>query len=308
MRRPGFGNRCILEGPVVFGCGGTCKTMEAFHQLIKLEQTQVVEWGSALVEKRDGNPGTVLWINNGSSLNRMGLPESFGLEWYEQNLPLLVQQAKDRGKTFLFNIAPLKLSHCTSLSAVAEKSGVPIIVVDLSCSNAGQDASCFSAELVDEAIAAVQEAAPSALVVPKIAHIPTNSLLHELATIFVQREVAAVAAINTIPFCYGLDQTGNPLTDGLAGGGGMLARHAAMGMVQRLDQLLPSEMGIVAMGGVGCAPNISAAEDVLTFVGLGASAVAFNTFAHDPNSPYALRPHVYDEVILEVKALQRQTA
>lgn len=293
-------NNILGLDPPVFNAGGTCKEWKEFMELLET-RIPVVEVGSITAGPRQGNPEPRIHIQNGDSLNSVGLANE-GIAWYRKELPGMVTMANRQGKGVLLNIAAEFSQDYEDLAALGAECQVDGIVVNMSCPNVEQgNVFCFHPESVQEVLTRVKRVAPGLLIIPKISPCTDLQVLTQLAKLFIDQEVAAVAACNTIPGCYDTDSQGNPVIGtGTAGGAGEQLFRFALGQVLYLRQLLPDEIGIIGIGG------INSGLRAWQFLASGANAVAIHTAARSPRPPYPLDPTAFNRIIGELEAIQSE--
>ena len=315
MRTARLGNLTRLVDPIVMPDGGTFKNWDDLPRWLGTD-LPIILFGAALPEKRDGNdastPTDVLHVvvRDGvkTSYNRLGLPEAYGLAWYQEHLSEKVAEIHAAGKYFAFNIAGFTVQEFEAMARVACISRVDIIVIDISCSNTTQEPFCFDPNLSRQTIEAVQNTAPETNVIVKLPYIPLPSILQELVGICVEeRHVAAIDVINAMAGCLPFDPNGNRIMGGYASGGGNVALVFGMGMVSRLADLIPADSDTVIMGtgGIGCGPARSGA-DVLEYRQRGASVVGVHTAARSPVPPHGIDYGTFDRIKADYLALTKQ--
>ena len=295
----------LFRHPLIVNAGGTLKDWDNLPGFLSTK-LQIILFGAALEQVRAGNEGGipktlfVQWIASGSvklSYNRMGLPEKYGLEWYEQHLEEKNQLVAEHGKMLAMNIAGFSLNEFVRLAKSCRRAGVQLIFADISCANTSQEPHCFNPKATAEIIRAVQNAAPDATIGVKLPYIPLPSLLKELVDVCRETKVGIIEVINAMGQYYPINEYGTRRLGGPASGGGFLAKDPAQGMVVRVRDLLEENpaIHIMATGGIGCGPN-RPGQDILDLELLGATIFGTHTAARSTEYPYNIVPKVFDEI------------
>jgi len=291
-----------FEWPLIVNAGGTLKNWNDLPALLGTS-LQIILYGAMLLPIRAGNPGGIPatlfvdeWRGIKVSYNRLGLPEKYGAGWYEQNLASKNQLVADHGKVLAVNIAGFSVGELARLAEICHGAGIRIIFADISCANTNQEPICFSAEATRNALAAVKQSAPDAVIGVKLPYIPLPSLLMGLVKVCGEVEVDVIEVINAMGQYHPTNEDGALRLGGPASGGGFLAKDAAQGMVTRVKSLLGdnSRIHIMATGGIGCGPNARPGQDILDYEHRGATLFGVHTAARSPRYPHEIEPRVFD--------------
>lgn len=303
-----------LQHPLVINAGGTLKDWDNLPAFLAT-QLQIVLFGAALAPLRAGNEGGIpktLFVQNVGgitlSYNRMGLPEKYGLEWYEQHLGEKNRLVADHGKVLAMNIAGFSLNEFVQLAQACQRASVQLIFADISCANTSQEPHCFNPEATAEIIRAVQNAAPDATIGVKLPYIPLPSLLKQLVGACKDTEVGIIEVINAMGQYHPIDEVGERRLGGPSSGGGFLAKDPAQGMVARVKDLLgeDSAIRIMATGGIGCGPK-RPGQDIRDYECLGATMYGVHTAARSTDYPHSVMPEVFDEIYEDYLRLREET-
>lgn len=296
----------VLHSPL-WNAGGTCKSKKDIDLLVKT-RVGAIEYGSITAEPRDGNPGTVIHVNDdGNSLNSIGLKNE-GVAYYMERLPWLVEIARGYGKPFFLNIAGSNPSDFIVLASLALAAKVDAMVVNLSCPNA-HDANallCFQLDTVGMVLNAVRRGSENKIpLIPKISPITDPSYRATLVRFLASfPEVAAIASCNTFPGCWDCDDEGKSYISGTgyAGGAGDQLFQFNLGQVRSICHLLNQEgrgrdIPVIGIGGV------TDGRRAHQYIRAGARFVAMHTAARNPQPPYQLLPDAFDRVSDELSAI-----
>ncbi|MCH8048956.1 hypothetical protein IIC44_02580, partial [Patescibacteria group bacterium] len=248
-----------FSSPLIINAGGTLKDWDNLPALLETS-LQIILFGAMLLPIREGSLGGIsatLFVQEQggikTSYNRMGLPEKYGDQWYEQNLVNKNQLVADYGKVLAINIAGFNTGQLASCAEICRDAGVRIIFVDISCSNTDQEPICFSPEATKNALVAVKNAAPDAVIGVKLPYIPLSSLLGELVEVCKEMQIDVIEVINAMGQYYPTNASEHGVfrLAGPASGAGFLAKDPAQGMVTRVKSLLGdnSLIRIMATGG-----------------------------------------------------------
>ncbi|MDA1337416.1 MAG: hypothetical protein O3C23_01485 [bacterium] len=296
-----LGNR-EFEHPLIVNAGGTLKDWDDLPPLLGTS-LQIILFGAMLLPLREGNPGGIpatLFVHEENdiriSYNRMGLPEKYGEQWYEDHLFEQNHLVADCGKVLAMNIAGFSAQELGQAAKICHNANIKIIFADISCANTDVEPLCFSPEATREALTAVKQAAPNAVIGVKLPYIPLPSLLKEVVGVLSEVGVDIIEAINAMGQYHPTNEHGIFRLGGPASGGGFLAKDPAQGMVTRIKALLGnnSPIQIMATGGIGCGPNITAREDIVDYESRGATVFGIHTAARSTEFPYAVTPEFFD--------------
>ncbi|OGZ70913.1 MAG: hypothetical protein A2980_02745 [Candidatus Staskawiczbacteria bacterium RIFCSPLOWO2_01_FULL_33_13] len=268
-----------LKNPVM-NAAGTCKLPEDVERLSNSESSAIMV-GSITVESRDGNSGDVYAYlpEDRWSINSKGLPNK-GIEYYKQELPLMVARAHSKEKPIFVSVAGFSPEEYVLLSQVAFECGVDLVELNLGCPNVWQgdkqkQIACFNLNLVDEILEKVEKKVGSeAKVSVKISPFSDPFTLVKVAEVIGSSKlVKAVTAVNTFPNAFGYDGKKSRITPGggLGGLAGPVLKPIGLGQVRQLRAILPEHIGIMGVGG------INKSEDVWEYLDSGASAVQIAT-------------------------------
>ena len=151
-----------LEHPLMNGAG-TCKLIDGDMGVKTLVRsaTSAIVVGSITLEPRPGNSGDVFFVNNGFSLNSMGLPNP-GADYYRKNLPEMVKLAHQARKPLFVSVAGFTHEEYADLTVLAFDGGADLVELNLACPNVWQGSSqkriaCFDSKLVSEILRTVEE-------------------------------------------------------------------------------------------------------------------------------------------------------
>lgn len=277
-----------LEHPII-NAAGTCKTVEEVAALARGAVAAVVV-GSVTREARAGNAGNVYWAGTDFSLNALGLPNR-GLAYYVDHLPAMVELAHASGKPLAVSVAGFSAAEYAEMAAAAAVAGADLVELNLACPNVWDGGSqkriaCFDLRQTDAICAGVERAladlaAGGGVTAPpfgvKISPFSDPVALAELAAIIARRAAEPggprfVTAVNTFPNALVMDSSHRPVVNmGLAGLSGAALRPVGLGQVRQLRGLLPDNVEIIGVGGIG------SGRDVVDYLAAGASAVALAT-------------------------------
>lgn len=299
-----------FQCPLIVNAGGTLKDWDNLPGFLE-SSLQVIVFGASLESQRSGNPGGIpatLFVQSVAgvkiSYNRLGLPEKYGIEWYQQHLADKNQVVANHGKVLAMNMAGFSVDEFARLAHVCHNAGIRIIFADISCANTAQEPHCFNLEAAAEIMKEVRVAAPDAVIGVKLPYIPLPSLLRELVGACKESGVGVIEVINAMGQYHPIDEHGTRRLGGPASGAGFLAKDPAQGMVARVADLLgkDSNIHIMATGGIGCGPNRSG-QDILDYEHLGATMFGVHTAARSTEFPYSIMPQVFDAIRADYQAL-----
>jgi dihydroorotate dehydrogenase (fumarate) len=104
-----------------------------FRNLLRSSVTQIV-FGSATVPEMPGTTGDNFVWTDEFSVNSIGLRNA-GVKKYAETLPPLIRAAKESGKEFCLNVAPLKPEDAETLGEFATKVRPDVLEFNLGCPN-----------------------------------------------------------------------------------------------------------------------------------------------------------------------------
>ena len=257
---------------------GMCKTLDDVERFRAAPVTEVT-LGSVTALPRDGNSGTVFWIDDatGASLNALGLPNP-GLEWYRARMAGIAERVHASGKRLRVSVAGFSVDDYRALVAGLAGFDIDCIEINLSCPNVWDGADQKPVFALDpeltETICRIACGIVPERVALSVKLAPSDPmLLKRLAAIVAGAgRIGEVVAVNTLPNAFAYDGGRQAMGgNGLAGLGGRPLKPVALGHVVQLRALLPARIAIIGVGGV------FAGQDAIDYVDAGAAGVQVGT-------------------------------
>lgn len=275
---------------------GTCKTLEQLRKLIGAVD-DVATIGSIVVDVRAGIDGLPYYRQPDAthgSVNKLGIP-SRGIEYYRENLPLMVETAKANGKKLAVSIASLNSGELAVLARLCVDANVDIIEVNVGCAHLmGSDGkqkplpsynpSALAANLDEiELVARLDQELRV-----KLSPYFDSVLIAEVADVLKSHPRFTPVFCNTLPNILmrrAEDRAPAIKGNGLAGHGGSdVFRWIVCGVIKQFQELLPGRRMI----GVG---GISKGVHVLDYTDIDITNLQVATAFYDTDDP-----HVFSDI------------
>ncbi len=264
-----------LATPFMNAACSVAKTKEDIEALCAT-QAGAVLIGSITAEAREGNPEPRWFAGEGFALNSFGMPNG-GLEFYETELPSMVQTIHQANKIAVLSVAGFSTGEYVQLAELADRSDVDMLELNFGCPNVSIDGKqkpivSFDPATMKEIILAVQAVTVLPLAI-KLSPYSNPADLQRAANVLIETNVAAVVASNTFPngFMSKEGVGGSVLANELAGVSGQALLAINLGQVRQFRNLLPDEILIIGVGG------IETSEDAKKYFQAGAEAVQVAT-------------------------------
>lgn len=261
-----------LENPVMNASGIWCTTLEELNQ-IGHSQSGAIVTKSMTLKERNGNPEPRFAVEEGYSVNSMGLPNP-GVDYYCQH----VKNLERGGKPVIASIAGFSVQEYTELMARVARQPFDAVEVNLSCPNL-ESKGIFAYDL--ETASTILEKLRGMLTAPMGVKLPpygTRNEISQTAKRFVELGVDFVTLVNSYPLGCAIDADTRKLkiapNGGVGGLGGKALKPIALGQVLLFAQESDHKLAIIGVGGV------DSGRDVIEYLTAGASAVQIATALH----------------------------
>lgn len=268
-----------LEISVMNAACSITKSMEDLDALLATRADMVV-MGSVTWLGRQANPEPNWFAGNdqGFALNSVSMPNE-GHEWYQANLPEMVERTHKAGKPLILNVAGFSIDEYLNLAELGKKGGVDMIEFNFGCPNtaeAGRQNPIFSFDI--DALQMILRGADKILsrtpYTAKLSPYSNPAELSRVAVVIGQSNAVGVVTSNTFPNSYWQDETGRAVilpNNGLAGMSGEAMLPIGLGQVKQFRQQLPESKLVFGVGG------ITRPEHVKQYMRAGALAVQVAT-------------------------------
>jgi len=262
----------VLENPVMNASGVWCTTVEELNQ-IGHSQAGAIVTKSMTLKERSGNPEPRFTVEEGYSINSMGLPNP-GVDYYCQH----IKDLERGGKPVIASIAGFSVQEYTELMARVAEQPFDAVEVNLSCPNL-EGKGIFAYDL--ETASKILEKLRGMLTKPMGVKLPpylTRNEISQTAKRFIELGVDFVTLVNSYPLGCVIDADTRKLkiapNGGVGGLGGKALKPIALGQVLLFDQESDHKLTIIGVGGV------DSGRDVMEYLIAGASAVQIATALH----------------------------
>lgn len=231
--------------------------------------------GSITIAPRDGNPEPRWYPGDEYSLNSFGMPNG-GIEYYEQELPSMIQTVHDSHKKFVLSVAGFNAEEYGRLAEFADQFDIDYLELNLGCPNISVDGkqkpiASFDTDYIRDILSRVTDKTQLPLFI-KVSPYSNPAELNRVAEVLGDYEqVVAVVTSNTFPNGF-MSQAGNPVLANVYGGvSGKALLPIALGQVKQFREALPERIAVIGAGG------IETATDKELFIQTGATAVQVAT-------------------------------
>ncbi len=267
--------------PVMNAACSITKSMEDLEALLATRADTVV-LGSVTWLGRQANPEPNWFAGDdqGFALNSVSMPNE-GHEWYQTNLPEMVERTHAAGKRLLLNVAGFSTDEYSQLAEMAKNGNVDGVEFNLGCPNtveAGWQNPIFSFDV--DALQIVLRGAdrilsPKTPYMVKLSPYSNPAELSRVASVIGESKAGGVVTTNTFPNSYWQNNAGRAVilpNNGLAGMSGEAMLPIGLGQVKQFRQQLPESKIVIGVGG------ITRPEHIEQYLRAGAAAVQVATY------------------------------
>jgi dihydroorotate dehydrogenase (fumarate) len=241
--------------PYMNAACSVAKTLDDVKALSATDASAVVI-GSITPLERSGNEEPRWYTGEGFALNAFGMPNG-GLDWYDQNLPEMIQIVHDSGKKCILSIAGFSKQDYVYLATLGEKHGVDALELNFGCPNVSVDGTpkpivSFDKEAIRDNVLACNEVAPTTPLVAKVSPYSNPGELKSVAAVLSQLPIVAVTTMNTMPNSYWEESDESVLkpNGGFGGMSGEAVLPIALGQVKMMRAELPETIEVWGVGGI----------------------------------------------------------
>lgn len=282
-----------FKNPVI-AASGTFGYGQTFRGVADVSWWGGISSKGSTYEPRDGNPGERSIEESRGDINSIGL-QNPGME---EVCGKLIPEMMSLPSTIILNIAGHDLDSYVKATDMAEKTGVPMIELNISCPNvkAGGQAWGMNPEAAFECVSAVRAHTKKPLMVKLSPNAPD---LRAVAMACVRAGADALSLVNTFSSTAIDIETGKPFFNNIrAGYCGPAIKPIALRMVFDVAEemrKLPEEkrIPIVGLGG------IEKWQDAVEFIMAGACAVQVGTATF-------VNPDVAEEIVTGLRDFMRR--
>lgn len=249
---------------------GTAKTIEAAQAILDTGSRSVL-LGSFALRKRTGNDGIVDYWGESFSLNVRGIPSPPMDEWVGI-VRLVVQRAASLGKTVSVSVAAFNPAEYGELAQSALDAGADSVELNFGCPNM-QEGGTFAPVMSYRPgmVAAALDELGDGEMWAKVSPIFDDALFADLAAVLHHPKVAGVVAVNTLPQCLALDESGAPVLSFGSGVGGMAGPALKPIALAQVAKWSREGFRVIGAGG------ITSGSDLRDFRKCGAESCQANT-------------------------------